>query len=308
VRTLRGYIGALLVHYERRPIQLLVLASLCLPLALVAVPPFGHAPETKATPTLHTPRPPTARKPLALPKPVNADAQARAVDVLGRRGVAIRSGGGRHRWVALTFDDGPGPYTSQLLAELERLDAPATFFQVGKMLQQFPGPAQLTANTAGLTIGDHTFSHKSMSRLDRAAQSREILEAAAAMENLNEPAPRLFRPPYGAWNTDTRSLTSQRGMAIILWNVDSEDYTRPGAEPIARNVVDAVRPGSIVLMHDGGGDRTQTIEALPKIVRRLRRRGYGLVTVDKLIAEDPPYRKDDFGRVGQALTGESGAP
>jgi peptidoglycan/xylan/chitin deacetylase (PgdA/CDA1 family) len=68
-----------------------------------------------------------------------------------------------------------------------------------------------------------------------------------------------------------------------------------------------VRPGSIVLMHDGGGDRSQTIAALPKIVRRLRRKGYGLVTVDKLIAEDPPFRKDDFGRPGQALTGESGA-
>lgn len=308
MRTIRGYIGALLVQWERRPVQLLALVALCMPLALVAVPPFGRAPKRSATPVLHTKPPPTAGKTLVLPKPHPGDAQARAVDRLARRGDAIRSGGGKHRWVALTFDDGPGPYTSQLLAELDRLQAPATFFQVGKMLQQFPGPGLLTANTPRLTIGDHTFSHTSLLRLSRRRQQQEILQAAAAMEHLGEPAPRLFRPPYGAWDSDTRTLTSRRGMAIILWNVDSEDYTRPGAEKIADNVVSAVRPGSIVLMHDGGGDRTQTIEALPKIVRRLRRRGYGLVTVDKLIAEDPPFRKDDFGRIGQPLAGESGAP
>jgi peptidoglycan/xylan/chitin deacetylase (PgdA/CDA1 family) len=308
VRTVRGYIGALLVQYERRAVQLIALTLLCVPLALVAVPPFGRAPKDSAEPRLQAQRPAISTKKLVLPKPHAGDAQARAVDALARRGVAIRSGGGKRRWVALTFDDGPGPYTSQLLAELDRLQVPATFFQVGKMLQQFPGPGLLTANTPRLTIGDHTYSHGSLLPMTRRRQAVEILQAAAVMEQLGELPPRLFRPPYGAWDADTRTLTAKRGMAIILWNVDSEDYTRPGAEQIADNVVRDVRPGSIVLMHDGGGDRTQTIEALPKIVRRLRRRGYGLVTVDRLIAEDPPFRKDDFGRIGHAPSGESGAP
>ncbi len=298
MRALRGYIGGLLVQWERRSVQLTVLLLLVLPLVLVALPPFGRLPEEDATPRLHTARPVTKGKKLELPKPQPGDPQARAIHALALRGEAIRSGGGKRRWVALTFDDGPGPYTSRLLAELVRLKAPATFFQVGKMLQQFPGPGHQTASTLGVTIGDHTYSHGSMPGMSRRKQAEEILGSAAVMEQAGGPPPRLFRPPYGAWDADTRRLTKLRGMALILWNVDSEDYTRPGVEQIARNVVSAVRPGSIVLLHDGGGDRTQTIEALPKIVKRLRQRGYGFVTVDRLIAEDPPYRKHDFGRLG----------
>lgn len=308
VRTARGYIGSLLVQFERRSIQLLALATLCLPLLFVTLPPFRAAPDRTVTPELiATPRPrPQPQRPVALPKPPLGDFQARAVDRLARRGVAIRSGGGTRRWVALTFDDGPGPYTSRLIAELERLQVPATLFQVGKMLQEFPGPAVLAANTALLSIGDHTYSHSALPRLKRRRQLREILDGATLMERLGEPAPRLFRPPYGAWDTDTRDLIKQRGMAMILWNVDSKDYTRPGVDMIVRNVVSAVRPGSIVLMHDGGGNREQTIAAIPKIVRRLRARGYGLVTVDKLISEDPPRRRADFGRPGQPLTPTDG--
>jgi peptidoglycan/xylan/chitin deacetylase (PgdA/CDA1 family) len=306
VRNVRGYIGSLLVQFERRAIQIMSLAALGLALTLVALPPFGHAPQPSAQPTLHTPKP-KAKVPLVLPKPDPADAQARAVDRLARRGLAIRSGGGKRRWVALTFDDGPGPYTGQLLSELQSLNAPATFFQVGKMLQQFPGAGQLTASTPDMVIGDHTYSHASMPSLGRDGQKQEILETAALMQQKGEKAPRLFRPPYGAWDVHTRALTRQRGMAMILWNVDSEDYTRPGVAQIVKNVVSAVKPGSIVLMHDGGGDRSQTLAAVPLIVKKLRKQGYGLVTVDKLIATDPPYRKDDFGLPGQAPPAGEGA-
>lgn len=306
MRTVRGYIGALLVQFERRPVQLMALALLCLPLALVAVPPFSRPPKRTAEPTLQPPPRPRPKPQATLPRPPVSDTRGRAVDRLARMGVAIRSGGGRHRWVALTFDDGPGPYTARVLAELERLRVPATFFQVGKMLLQFPGPAMLTRNTESVTIGDHTYSHALLTRLNRRAQLREILVAAAAMERIGEPAPRLFRPPYGAWDSDTRAVTRARGMAIVLWNVDSEDYRRPGVGTIVHNVVGAVRPGSIVLMHDGGGDRRQTIKAIPKIVKRLRARGYRFVTIDKLIGTDPPRRRADVGRIGQPLTRTDG--
>lgn len=271
------------------------LAALCLALALVAVPPFGQPPKSSAEATLRTPRP-TAKAPLVLPKPDPSDEQARAVVALGRRGVGIRSGGGRHRWVALTFDDGPGPYTPKLLRELERLRVPATFFQVGRMLQQFPAAGRQASETPQITIGDHTYSHSSMPQLGREGQKQEILQAATLMQQNGEQPPRLFRPPYGAWDLHTRALTKQRGMAIILWNVDSEDYTRPGVARIVRNVVDAVKPGSIVLMHDAGGDREQTLAAVPLIVKRLRKQGYGFVTVDRMIAEDPPRGGEDFGQ------------
>lgn len=294
VRATRGYIGSLLIPFERRAVQIMSLGALVLALGLVAMPPFGDPPKSSAETALRTPRP-KIKTPLVLPKPDPGDEQARAVTALARRGVGIRSGGGRHRWVALTFDDGPGPYTGQLLAELESLKVPATFFQVGRMLQQFPGAGKLTSETPDITIGDHTYSHSSMPQLGRDGQKQEILQAATLMQENGEKAPRLFRPPYGAWDIHTRALTRQRGMAIVLWNVDSEDYTRPGVAGIVNNVVSAVKPGSIVLMHDAGGQRDQTLAAVPLIVKKLRKRGYGFVTVDKLLTGDPPRGGADFG-------------
>jgi peptidoglycan/xylan/chitin deacetylase (PgdA/CDA1 family) len=91
-------------------------------------------------------------------------------------------------------------------------------------------------------------------------------------------------------------------MLSVLWSVDSEDYTQPGVEAIVRNVVDAVRPGSIVLMHDGGGERSQTVAALPRIVRELRRRDYRFVSVPHLLLESPPPQDQqlpsDFNSAG----------
>jgi peptidoglycan/xylan/chitin deacetylase (PgdA/CDA1 family) len=173
------------------------------------------------------------------------------------------------------------------------------------MLQQFPAAGRLTSETPGISIGDHTYSHTSMPTLGTDGQKQEILQAATLMQQQGEKAPRLFRPPYGAWDVHTRALTRRRGMAIVLWNVDSEDYTRPGVKRIVDNVVSAVKPGSIVLMHDAGGDRSQTLAAVPTIVRKLRRMGYGLVTVEKMLAEDPPRRKDDVGSP-RAIAGVAG--
>jgi peptidoglycan/xylan/chitin deacetylase (PgdA/CDA1 family) len=223
-----------------------------------------------------------------LPPPPPGDAAARAVAGLARTTSAIRHGGGRRRLVALTFDDGPGPYTKAFLAELERLRVPATFFQVGRMLDQFSEAAAATSEAPDVAIGDHSYSHRPMARLDRALQRDEVLRAAAAMTAHGEAPPRLFRPPYGSWDRVTHALLRRRGMAMILWSVDSEDYRRPGIRRIVHNVVTAVHPGAIVLMHDAGGDRTQTLRALPYLVRKLRRSGYGLVTVPELLRRDPP--------------------
>jgi peptidoglycan/xylan/chitin deacetylase (PgdA/CDA1 family) len=141
-----------------------------------------------------------------------------------------------------------------------------------------------------VAIGDHTYTHGNMAQLRKGLQRDEIVSTAATMNALGEPAPRLFRPPYGAFNQDTLSLMQQRGMALILWSIDSEDYTRPGVDQIVANVVGNAAPGSIVLMHDGGGDRSQTALAVPKIVHRLRERGYKFVTVPELIERSPPIK------------------
>jgi peptidoglycan/xylan/chitin deacetylase (PgdA/CDA1 family) len=92
------------------------------------------------------------------------------------------------------------------------------------------------------------------------------------------------------FDSDTRGLLQERRMLMVLWSVNPEDYTRPGRKRIVKRVLEAVRPGSIVLMHDGGGDRSQTVAAVPRMVRKLRARGYRLVTVPRLLADDPPPR------------------
>jgi peptidoglycan-N-acetylglucosamine deacetylase len=194
------------------------------------------------------------------------------------------------REVALTFDDGPSPYTPKLVKALQRVDAAATFFPVGTSIERYPRYLRLVRD-AGYTIGDHTMTHPQLGRLPGPEQIGEIDGQARLLRHARIPYPRLFRPPYGSFDSDTRGLLQERRMLMVLWSVNPEDYYRPGAKRIVKRVLEAVRPGSIVLMHDGGGDRSETVRAVPRIVRKLRARGYRIVTVPRLLADDPPPRK-----------------
>jgi peptidoglycan/xylan/chitin deacetylase (PgdA/CDA1 family) len=201
----------------------------------------------------------------------------------------VLSGRPRKREVALTFDDGPSVWTPKLVRALLRVRAAATFFPVGIPIERYPRYLRMERR-AGFTIGDHTMTHPQMSELPGPKQIGEIDGQARLLLNARIPYPRLFRPPYGVFDSDTLGLLEERRMLMVLWSVNPEDYTRPGRRRIVRRVLDAVRPGSIVLMHDGGGDRSQTVAAVPRIVRKLRARGYRLVTVPQLLADDPPPR------------------
>jgi peptidoglycan/xylan/chitin deacetylase (PgdA/CDA1 family) len=127
--------------------------------------------------------------------------------------------------------------------------------------------------------------------LSARAQRSELLAQAARMKAFGERFPRLFRPPYASFNSATLRLLRRERMLMVLWSVDSVDYERPGTRAIVRNVVPNVRPGAIVLMHDGGGPRAQTAAALPLIVHRLRHRGYRFVTVQQMLRRAPPARR-----------------
>ena len=167
---------------------------------------------------------------------------------------------------------------------------PATFFQVGQMVAAFPGAAREVERS--FPVGDHTLSHPPMSRLRWAVQRREVRAQAwrlRAVEGARFPV--LFRPPYARFDRRTLGVLRRERMLMVLWDVDSADWTRPGARQIVRNVVSRVRPGSIVLMHDAGGDRSQTVAALPAIVRRLRARGFRFVTVPQMMLTAPPARR-----------------
>jgi peptidoglycan-N-acetylglucosamine deacetylase len=199
----------------------------------------------------------------------------------------VRIAGSQHKEIALTFDDGPGPYTPQVLSVLQREGVPGTFFEVGAGLQYFhDATSQIVAD--GYPIGDHTLEHAPMSHLPIGAQRTQLLQQASMIARYGVPFPRLFRPPYGLWNNDTLNLLRKYRMLMIMWTVDTEDYRLPGIQSIVHTAVSGARPGAIILLHDAGGNRSETVSALPIIIHDLRARGYKLVTVPKLLLDNPP--------------------
>jgi peptidoglycan/xylan/chitin deacetylase (PgdA/CDA1 family) len=199
----------------------------------------------------------------------------------------VKEGGVRGRDIALTFDDGPGPYTPGVLSVLERLHVHATFFVIGEMLRYFSASA-LRELRDGDAIGDHTETHPEMATLSARDQREQLFEQIARIELLGGPRPVLFRPPYGSYDVTTMRELHALHLLMVLWSVDTEDYLQPGVSAIVEHALAGAHPGAIILMHDAGGARTQTIAALPMIISKLRARGFRLVTVPELLRDDPP--------------------
>ena len=194
------------------------------------------------------------------------------------------SAAGTDRVVALTFDDGPNPpWTNRILDVLDRYAVPATFFCVGLHAIGFTEEVARMAE-AGHCLGNHTWSHPFLHDLSdnelevQLNRTEEALEQAAGVAGS-----RLFRPPYGSGSSATfRWVRRSESFKVVFWDVDTNDWAMPGAPAIADAVVSQTRPGSIVLMHDGGGDRSQTAEALPAAIEGLLERGYRFVRVDQM--------------------------
>jgi peptidoglycan/xylan/chitin deacetylase (PgdA/CDA1 family) len=204
----------------------------------------------------------------------------------------VRAAGNQHKEVALTFDDGPGPYTPDILRILVREHVPATFFEVGIEERYFhAATAEIVAR--GYPIGDHTESHSPMSQLKRKAQLAQLIQDSDAIGTYGAPFPRMFRPPYGMWNHATLGLLHKYNMLMVLWSVDTDDYERPGVKVIVQRALAGVEPGAIILLHDAGGDRSQTVAALPRIIKAIRKRGYKLVTVPRLLLDNPAPKDQD---------------
>jgi len=178
--------------------------------------------------------------------------------------------------VSLTFDDGPSAYTTRVMGVLRKAHARATFYVLGSRIA---GRADLLRRMLreGNEIADHSFSHPSLPSFS------QIRITSARIRRATGFRPCLFRPPYGNVNGRLVADARRGGMRTINWDVDPRDWSTPGASAIATRVVNHVRPGSIVVMHDGGGNRSQTIAALPTILRRLRQRGYEFLTTTELL-------------------------
>jgi peptidoglycan-N-acetylglucosamine deacetylase len=239
------------------------------------------------------PRPPH-RAAAAQPTPAQRQALARraeegAVSRVLSYTPAITAGGSRGDELALTFDDGPGPYTQQLVRTLDALHVKATFFAIGSQERYFSA-GTLAELHSGDAVGDHTETHPMMGLLSAHEQHEQLFEQILRVQILGGPTPHLFRPPYGSFDATTFRELRALHLLMVLWSDDTSDYAKPGAAAIAERALAGARPGAIILMHDGGGDRSQTIAALPAIVRGLRRRGLHPVTIPRLLLDDPPPR------------------
>jgi len=211
-------------------------------------------------------------------------ASAPQMEALTAAGRCLDSGPRDRPDVALTFDDGPNPpYTGRILDTLARYAVPATFFCIGLNATAYPDEVARTAEERH-ALGNHTWSHPFLPELTRAEFTAQVERTGEAMATAGGvAAPALFRPPYGSRSPDVARWFGEMDPSVVLWDVDPGDWAMPGADAIARTVLDQTRPGSVILMHDGGGDRFQTAEALPAIIEGLLGRGYRFVRADELV-------------------------
>jgi peptidoglycan/xylan/chitin deacetylase (PgdA/CDA1 family) len=207
----------------------------------------------------------------------------RAVGCTGGDAELVSNGPRDHNLVALTFDDGPSSYTEGFLSVLREKHARGTFFEIG---QEVPGRAQVMQQilSEGNEIGNHTTHHGFFPGYADLAETNALIRAATHFE------PCLFRPPGGAVNSSVVTAAGEAGLKTIVWDVDPADWTNPGSGAVYSRIVDAAQPGSIILMHDGGGDRSGTLAALPAIIDTLRSRGYRFATVSELLGNRLIYR------------------
>jgi peptidoglycan-N-acetylglucosamine deacetylase len=184
--------------------------------------------------------------------------------------------------IALTFDDGPWPVTTgKILAILKKNNIKATFFMVGQPLQNYPQIAQQVA-AEGHALGNHTWNHW-YHQLSPATAASEIEKTTALLYKTTGFRTQLFRPPGGILNNGPASYAKGQKYLVALWSADSKDYSRPSVPNLVRNVLKDARPGGMLLLHDGGGDRDRTVQALPEIIADLRSQGYQFVTVPELL-------------------------
>lgn len=187
---------------------------------------------------------------------------------------------------ALTFDDGPvRGQTDKILDILGRERVPATFFVLGERVRKEPALTRRMV-AEGHQLGNHSYNHPDLTRLDRPKVVQQVVRTRARIRSVAGSGTSWFRPPYGSVNGETLKTLKGLDQRVVMWDVDPQDWKKPGAREIAKRVVSQTRPGSIILLHDGGGDRRKTIAALGGIIRELKKRGYVFVTVQQL-AEYP---------------------
>jgi peptidoglycan/xylan/chitin deacetylase (PgdA/CDA1 family) len=252
----------------------------------------GQATRSTATATLSPDNPLPG-----LPAPVAVGARDAALGCLPTPPPPVPQvifGGGYKRTpspmeVALTFDDGPTPYTTPpILDELERTRTPATFFVLGQYVHVWPYLLRREWNDGLFAIGVHTWDHPFMTVQTNAGLTHQFGDTLKAMRAVmgKRACIWLWRPPYGEYNAHVLHVAASYGLTTVNWDDAGLDWTRPGARAIANNVFHWLHPGAIILLHDGPANRQQTADALPIILAGLKARGLRPVTLPKLLADE----------------------
>lgn len=211
--------------------------------------------------------------------------RAAAVDRYAKLGLPIYCGAGRKPWVALTFDDGPGPLSGRWIAAMAKADAPMTLFRIGRNV---PGNEEYVRvqRNLGWDSGTHTQNHPALATLSAKDQRAEIVRGDEASTRVLGRPPRLFRPPYESHDRATDRIAEREGMVQVLWNVDTQDSLgRTSVGEIVSAAKRGMQPGSIILFHEV---KANTLQAMPRILAALREKGLKPVTVSRMLASDGP--------------------
>ncbi len=274
-----------------------------------SIPPLPVAP---ILPLLH-PSPTATLAPTATPHAVSylplptSPAPAQPTSALAGPADPSASATPAEKVVYLTFDDGPfPPYTQQMLDVLAEFDAHATFFVLGRQAVAEPDTIRKIYE-GGHAVGNHSWSHSSLSGMGWQSFKAEVDDTGALLGGYNS---NCLRPPYGYTDGNTANYARDLGYTLALWNVDPQDWRLPGAAVIANRVLAVVKPGSVVLLHDGGGDRSQTVGAVRIILDRLTAQGYSFKAVCRDVPMPDVYgtpKPDDTPRLPELQVAEAPA-
>src|SRR5207302_5783964 len=216
--------------------------------------------------------------------------------------------GGEHQ-VAITFDDGPDPrWTPKILDILKQANVKAAFFLVGANAEKYPDLVRRIV-AEGHEIGNHTYYHPNLALCWPEHIRLELNATQLLLETITGRSTTLFRPPYAADTSPSKvselmplHLAQELGYLVVLENIDPQDWARPGADIILQRVKQQRRDGSIILLHDAGGDREQTVEALPRILDYLKTRGDTVVSLGTLLGTTRDALMPSTDKQGRSLT------
>lgn len=187
--------------------------------------------------------------------------------------------------IALTFDDGPWPGTTdQLLDTLEREHVTATMFLLGNQAQAHPDMVR-REQQLGLEIGNHTFTHPTLNQVSTGEVRTELTRTQDVLTQITGTRPTVMRPPYAGRNATSDSVSGELGLAVIVWDASPQDWVNKDPQTIARLTVDSAQPNSVVLMHD---THQWTVDAMPAVISELRAQDYHFVTVSQLLGTTTP--------------------